>query len=263
MIRLLISDLDGTLIHNHADMREEDLAALRSAKEAGLELAFASGRMHPEILSVMAQIGISVHSISQNGAYAHLADGSLIARNAFDPELQRSLIQAGESTPFLTLLCAADYYIVERMTPHGERIGSRLLAPLHTVPDARVRLGQDIVSGKMSFFGEIDQLNAFREQLKAEHGERIDAYISDIDCLDVMPFGVSKGTGVRALTSRLGISPDETACVGDSFNDLAMFAETPHSYAMAGSHPDVRRRAAHVTGSVAQVIELITAAERR
>jgi Cof subfamily protein (haloacid dehalogenase superfamily) len=263
MIRLLISDLDGTLIHNHADMRGEDLAALRHAKEAGLEIAFASGRMHPEILNVMDQIGLSVHSISQNGAYAHLADGSLIAQHAFDPELQRALIRAGESTPFLTLLCAPDYYIVERMTPHGERIETRLLAPLHTVPDARTRLGHDIVSGKMSFFGEIDRLNAFREELKAEHGHRIDAYISDIDCMDVMPSGVSKGTGVRELTSRLGIRPEETVCIGDSFNDLSMFAETPHSYAMAGSHPDVRRRAAYETESVAQVIELITSAERR
>jgi Cof subfamily protein (haloacid dehalogenase superfamily) len=262
MIRLLISDLDGTLIHNHADMREEDLEALRHAKEAGLEIAFASGRMHPEILNVMEQIGLRTHSISQNGAYAHLADGSLIAQNAFDPELQRALLQAGESTALLTMLCAADYYIVERMTPHGERIGSRLLAPFHTVPDVRDRLGHDIISGKMSFFGEIDQLNAFRERLKAEHGERIDAYISDIDCMDVMPSGVSKGTGVRALTSKLGIRTEETVCIGDSFNDISMFAETPHSYAMIGSHPDVRSRAAHTTESVAQVIALIAAAER-
>jgi len=261
MIRLLISDLDGTLIHNHSDIRDEDLTALRQAEEAGLAVAFASGRMHPEIAAVMARIGIVAHSISQNGAYAHLADGRLIAQNAFDPELQRSLIAAGESTPLLTMLCATDYYIVERMTPHGEMIGSRLMAPLHTIPNARARLGQDIVSGKMSFFGELEQLNAFRERLKAEHGERIDAYISDIDCMDVMPSGVSKGTGVQALTQALGIRPDETVAIGDSFNDLSMFAETPHSYAMIGSHPDVRSRASRTTESVAAVIARILQAQ--
>lgn len=210
--------------------------------------------MHPEIEAVAREIGLQVHSISQNGAFVYTAGGTPIARNAFDPVLQRRLIEAGERTTFLNLLCAPDYYFVERMTPHGEAIGSRLMAPLRVIEDARERLGRDLVSAKMSFFGEPDELREFMAELKAEHGERIDAYISDIDCMDVMPSGVSKGTGLRSLLDVLGIASDEAVCIGDSFNDLSMFAATPHSYAMAGSHADVRAKAAHVTTSVAEVI---------
>lgn len=260
MIKAIISDLDGTLIHHHADMNDEDIDALRRAADAGIAIAFASGRMHPEIEAVMAGIGLRVHSISQNGAFVHTADGTRIAQHAFDPHLQRRLIEAGERTAFLTMLCAPDYYVLERMTPHGEAIGSRLLAPLRIIPDARDRLGHELVSAKMSFFGDPDELRSFMAELKDEHGDRIDAYISDIDCMDVMPSGVSKGTGCRALLDRLGIAPEEAVCIGDSFNDLSMFAATPHSYAMAGSHPDVRAKAAHVTASVADVIARVLGA---
>ena len=254
MIKLLISDLDGTLIHNHATMKDEDLNALKMAMESGLELAFASGRMYPEIRSVMEELGKRTHAISQNGAFVHTTDGSMILQEAFDPGLQRALMEAGEGTPFLTLLCAPDYYFVERMSGHAERIAGRLMAPMRLVPDARERLGRDIVSGKMSFFGGLDALRSFRERLMEAYGDSIDAYISDIDCMDVMPHGVSKGTGAEALLKHLGLGADEAVCVGDSFNDLSMFAAIRHSFAMEGAHPDVRAKASRTTDGVAAVV---------
>ncbi|PZD94435.1 HAD family hydrolase [Paenibacillus sambharensis] len=253
-MKLLISDLDGTIIHNHSTINQEDIDALHQAAEAGVQIAFASGRMQPEIEAVMQQLNLRVHTISQNGAYVHMSDGELVSEQAFDRDKLVALAKAGEGTPFLTMMCGPDHYFVEEMTAHAEEIGSRLMAPLHVIPDARSRLGKDIVSGKISFFGEVEKLRAFMQSLKAEHGDAIDAYISDIDCMDVMPAGVSKGTGVKVLQERLKISPEETVCIGDSFNDISMFAGTPHSYAMTASHADVKAAAAHEAESVAAII---------
>ncbi|MDQ1910036.1 HAD family hydrolase [Paenibacillus sp. GD4] len=259
MIKLIVSDLDGTLIHHHSSIREEDVKGLQAMLEEGVAVAFASGRMYPEIDAVMKEIDRRVHSISQNGAYVHTSDGTLLSHHAFERELLLELAGAAEGMPFLTMLCGPDSYFVERMNEHARIIGARLMAPFHEIPHARELLGREVMCGKMSFFGDVERLRSLQGKLLEQYGERIDAYISDIDCMDVMPRGVSKGTGLHALLKKLDVLPEETVCIGDSFNDLAMFSETPHSFAMAGAHPEVRAKAKHTAAYVADVIAWVRA----
>ncbi|MBP1154591.1 MULTISPECIES: HAD family hydrolase [unclassified Paenibacillus] len=257
MIRLIVSDLDGTLLHKHKAIRPEDRQALHEAKAEGITVAFASGRMRPEIISVMKDLGIAGHAISQNGAYVHTSDGNLIHQSAFERELIADLAQAASGTPFVTMIAAPDSYVVERWSERVEQLRSRLFAPLVEMKDLQHKLGRDLVCGKISYMGEVDELLQFQKVLKTKYGEAIDAYISDVDCMDVMPRHTSKGTGLLSLLEHLGMDREEAACFGDSFNDLSMFAVTPHSFAMAASHPDVQAKAAHTIQNVAEALEWI------
>jgi hydroxymethylpyrimidine pyrophosphatase-like HAD family hydrolase len=67
--------------------------------------------------------------------------------------------------------------------------------------------------------------------------------------LDVTPPGFDKGTFVRAMAKRLGISTDAVATIGDMQNDLAMFRVSGTSFAMGNATDDVKRQATHVTAS--------------
>ncbi|MNG28732.1 putative bifunctional phosphatase/peptidyl-prolyl cis-trans isomerase [compost metagenome] len=69
-----------------------------------------------------------------------------------------------------------------------------------------------------------------------------------------MPHQVSKGTSLLTLIEHLGFTPEETACFGDSFNDVSMFGITPHSFAMHTAHPDVKKQAAYTVTSVSEAI---------
>ncbi|MFS0726923.1 HAD family hydrolase [Paenibacillus sp. 1P07SE] len=257
MIKLLISDLDGTLLHDHSTIHDTDIEALKRAQDSGIAVAFASGRMYPEIQDVARSIGMEVHAVSQNGAYAHLADGTRIKADYFPRELQLDLIRHGRNTPYQMLLCAPEYYVIEEDTEHARRLEPRLKAPLKVIPDLTERLGHDLLSSKMSFFGEVDDLREYLPLIKEKFGDAIDAYIADIDCLDIMPSGISKGIGAQALLQELGLTVGEVVCIGDSFNDLPLFEITPNSYAIAASHPDVQAHAAYTTPSVAAVVEQI------
>jgi len=254
MIKLIITDLDGTLVHHHKDIRDEDIAAMREAAGKGVAFAVASGRMQPEIAAITERLGIGAHAISQNGAYVHLEDGGLLRSHAFGRGLALELLEALAATGHQPMLAGPDRYAVERLTPHAEKLRGRLLAPLDEIPDVRERLGTSFACGKMSLFGELEALKRTRLELAERFGGTIDTYVSDIDCVDFMPAGVSKGAGVRALLERLSLRPEEAACIGDSFNDLSMFAETPNSFAMAGSHADVRARAARTVRGVAEAV---------
>lgn len=252
MIKLIVSDLDGTLMQKGHHIRPEDREAIAEAQNRGIIVCFASGRMYPEIRHVMKEMELGVHSVSQNGAYVHTSDGKLIQNDTFETGLIKQLAVAASELPFVTVMCSADSYIV---TDEKHRhIEANLLAPLEVNPHAVEALGSELLCGKITYLGEVEGLLQLKHEMKNAHGDRIDAYISDVDCLDVMPSHVSKGTGLRALQRHLGIAPEETLCIGDAFNDVSMFVTTPHSFAMTGAHPDVKAKAAYEVRSVAEAI---------
>lgn len=254
MIKLIVSDLDGTLLQKGLHIQERDREALHQAAEAGIQLCFASGRMHPEIVHVAKELKLKAHSVSQNGAYLHSAEGQLLAENTFEPPLIKELATAAATATLVTFLCAPDYYVVAELSESNAHMRDNLLAPLHIIPHAIDAAGSEFACGKMTYVGDMGELLVLQKRLLSAYGERIDAYISADDCLDIMPKQVSKGTGILALQRRLGILPEETVCVGDSFNDVPMFKVTPHSFAMAGSLPELKAQAAHVTPSVADTV---------
>lgn len=254
MIKLIVSDLDGTLLHSHTTIRDEDREALHEARRQGLAVAFASGRMLPEIRDIMERMELNAHAISQNGAYVHTAEGQLIRHHVFDRELILSLAEAAADTPFVTVLAGPDRYIVKHLDEKAARLRQRLLAPLVEIEDLNDQLGKELLCGKISYMGDIAGLRRLREQLLEAYGDAIDAYISDSDCLDVMPRASSKGTGLIALLDDLDVKPEEVLCIGDAFNDISMFAVTPHSFAMASSHAEVQAHASHTVRFVSDAV---------
>lgn len=254
MIKLIVSDLDGTLMQKDHTVRLEDQEALRRAIDSGIIIAFASGRMYPEIRHVMEHVGLQVHAVSQNGAYVHTADTNLLRHDSFETGLIRELAVAAEDKPFFTVMCSPDTYVVTSHSDENDKVQQNLLAPLIVMPHALEALGGELMCCKITYLGHVEELLTFKQQLLSAHGDKIDAYIADVNCLDVMPRHVSKGAGLQALQAHLGITPEETLCIGDSFNDVSMFRTTPHSFAMSSSHADVLAHARHVVDSVADAI---------
>jgi Cof subfamily protein (haloacid dehalogenase superfamily) len=254
MIKLIVSDLDGTLLQKVHHIRPVDQEALTKAHASGVVISIASGRMLPEVVHVLNELNLKAHAISQNGAYVHNSAYELIQQDVFETGLIKKLAVAAAGTPFYTLLCAPDHYVTMKMDEAFARIQANLLAPLHVMPNAVEALGGELICSKLSYVGAIAGLLQLQKQLIATYGDQIDAYISDVDCLDVMPRHISKGLALKGLQAYLGIQPDETICIGDSFNDISMFLTTPHSFAISTSHPDVQAQAAHVVDSVAEAV---------
>jgi Cof subfamily protein (haloacid dehalogenase superfamily) len=254
MIKLIVSDLDGTLLKTGHHIRPEDRAAIHEAIANGITVSFASGRMHPEIVHVIQELGISAHSVSQNGAFVHTIDQQLIQQDTFETSLIRQLALAAEGTALYPVMCTPDYYFVTEMNDGYAAIEKNLLAPLRVIPHAIEALGSELLCCKISFIGEMEQLIMLQQQVLSVHGDVIDAYISDVNCMDVMPRHVSKGVGLQTLLAHSGIRADETICIGDSFNDISMFGVIPHSFAISSSHSEVQARAAYVVDSVADAV---------
>lgn len=249
--KLFLSDIDGTLMDARKQVQAEDIEAIREAHRQGVVIALASGRMHAEIKQVIDLLDVPCYAICQNGADLVGTDGNVVRSFRYDADLALAVQAFTDREGFVPVVCSSEGNYVADLNPHAEQVGKRFLTPLRE----RKQLAEDIAGGmaitKFSVYGEIPALQTLLEELRRQFGSRITASFSDPDGVDVMPGRVDKGAAAEALMALLGIDQAETACIGDSFNDLAMFRACSRSIAMSHAPEEVLGAAAHAADTVA------------
>ncbi|MFC0521993.1 HAD family hydrolase [Pontibacillus salicampi] len=256
MIKLLVSDLDGTLLNHENNIQQEDIDAIQQATRQGIGFAIATGRMDHEIqsvLDILHQTG-NGHRVSQNGAFVYDKDGKFIHANTFPHEHIQDIFAATISEKTLTSVSTeTDTYVLEENWATRE-MQKRIFHTLLIEPALKEQLGKSIHPSKISVHGKTEDLQSLQQILDERFADHLDSFISDPSCLDLMPKNICKGAAVEQLMSILKIEPDEMACFGDSFNDVSMFELTKHSYAMAQAPDQVKARTEHVVPNVAEAI---------
>ncbi len=263
MITLFVTDLDGTLLNEAKRVDRENREALHKLASTGVEICLASGRMHVELSKLMDVLGQDCHRISQNGACIYTKTDRLLRLTAFEPEVAVLLYRAVHPYDFVEVICMEHTIYIPRRNAATEKIETRMFTPFTYRPDIIAAIWQGFSPCKISLFGDMDRLLQLQKMLRDDYAGLVNPVVSDVDCLDLMPVGVSKGAALAVLRKELALHPEEIATVGDSFNDLSMLTATPHSFAMAHSVADVRRQAAYTVHSVAQAVEAVLEENKR
>jgi len=255
-MRLFVTDLDGTLLNHGKTIEPQDEDAISGLLARGVEVCFASGRSDGDIAFIAGWFDGAIHRISHNGAIVRRKDGALLGTETFELDTAAAideLVHRYEGLVVFTGDREGEVWLREsdaRTRPYEERLYVRVRVRDGAPND----IGRTLVPGKFSIFGETDLLRRVERDVMERFGGSVDSFRSDVDCVDFMPKGVSKGTGLERLLAAIGGAPERTACVGDSHNDIAMLAMTPFGFAMSHAHADVRRSAAHGATSVADVV---------
>ena len=97
MIRLLVSDLDGTLLTDEKTVSKTDQLALTKIIDAGINICFATGRNKKEVEFVMQGLDWNYHQVTQNGAQVYTAKNQLLQSSQFSPIDAKRLYQLVES----------------------------------------------------------------------------------------------------------------------------------------------------------------------
>ncbi|MDB5055624.1 MAG: Cof-like hydrolase [Bacilli bacterium] len=257
MIKLFVSDIDGTLLDINKNIKKSDIEAIVAMNQSGVEFCLASGRMYSEIIYIMNQIGGNYHAVCQNGASIYDKNGNLIAARIFDNVTIKSIITSVllQFPELVTIICTSSDNFVIESNNETTRIGERFLTPLRENKELLEDIEKGLNVTKVSIYGNVTDLQKLLNYLNGIFGDNISAFFSDPDGIDIMPRNVDKGTGLAVLINNMGILPDELACVGDSFNDLAMFRFTPNSFVMNTSHPELKQSAKFTVISVAEAIK--------
>ncbi|WP_085505589.1 Cof-type HAD-IIB family hydrolase [Thalassobacillus devorans] len=255
MIKLFVSDLDGTLLGMNHFIKEKDKSAIDRLVKRGVDLAVASGRMDHEIRDIFERIGQKGHRISQNGAFVYGADNSHILAETFDAEVVRQVYRDLVKEPMVTTVSTAEETFTHQHNEWIDLISEQLIHDIQVNPELADALGVEVDASKITVHGKEPDVMALQRKIDEKYSQKLDCFVSHETCVDLVPKGINKASGLQALFEQTGLKSEQIAVIGDSFNDIPMFQLAPHSYAMSNAHPEVQKQAAHVVDHVYEAID--------
>ncbi|WNW10419.1 HAD family hydrolase [Pseudomonas sp. DTU_2021_1001937_2_SI_NGA_ILE_001] len=258
-IRLLLSDLDGTLLQPDHQLSPATIDAVRRLREAGVAFSVASSRPPRAMRHVVETLGIDLPYAGFNGGSLVNPDGSLLQAHPIDPQAARLCLDEFAARNLDVWVFADDQWLL--LDEQGEYVEHERSAlgygplPVDSFEPYLSRIDKIVASS-----ADFDLLKRLEGDLSARLQGRALAARSQDYYLDITAVQANKGAALQTLAEHLGIGLQQTAAIGDGHNDLAMFQVAGLSIAMGQAREDVRARADQVTGSnveegVVQAIE--------
>jgi Cof subfamily protein (haloacid dehalogenase superfamily) len=247
-IKLVVSDVDGTLLTKDKTLTEASKQAARRLHEAGIGFTIVSSRPTIGMGFLVTPLAITLPVGAFNGS--SIVDPQLkpIEQHLIPPDTARRALDVLTDFGVDIWLFTNEQWLTRN--PDGEYVGHEKLAIKHDpviVADFAPYLTRACKIVGASSNAEL--LIRCEAAMQAAVGTQATAVRSQTYYLDVTPPGHDKGTFVTDIAKRLGVPLSEVATIGDMQNDLPMFARSGVSFAMGNASDDVKKRAKHVTAS--------------
>jgi Cof subfamily protein (haloacid dehalogenase superfamily) len=248
-IKLLLADVDGTLVTQDKVLTEPAIAAAQDLRKAGVTLALTSGRPPRGMSMLIEPLKLEGSIAGFNGGVFVHPDLSVIESHLLDKDAAKQtvklILDQGLDAWVYT---EKDWLIRDPKAPHVAR-------EAWTVKfDAKVveSFTEEHLSDAVKIVGVSDDLErvaACEKVAQEKLGKRASAARSQPYYLDVTNPDANKGTVVLTLAKLRDISPEAIATIGDMPNDVLMFRKSGLSIAMGNASDEVKSQATEVTDS--------------
>ncbi len=250
-IRLVLADVDGTLVMPDKTITERAKAAVRKLDEAGIAFAVTSGRPPRGMAMLLEPLQLRTPIAGFNGGAMVSPDLTSIELKALAPSVVGPIVHAllGHKLD-VWVYQWNEWFLRDPGAPHVEREQRNVRFAPTVTTDLENRAG-----GVIKIVGITDdpeRMEACETEMQDRFGERASVARSQSYYLDITHPDANKGAVVRRLARELGISQEAIATIGDMPNDVLMFAQSGLSIAMGQASEDVKRSARRVTKSNTQ-----------
>ena len=257
-VRLLGVDIDGTLLNPEFKISPGDLAALRRAHGAGVEVVLVTGRRHTFALPIAQQLGFDLWLISSNGAVTRSLSGETFHRDLLPAETCLRLCERMRDFRGNTVLTfdqeEKGAIVLEYMTELSSSIQRWLEKNLQYI-DFVIPIENAITRDPVQamFCGSIPRMQQALATLAASGLEkditvlRTEYPVRDLSMVDVLNQGCSKGHALERWAGYRGIPRNEVMAIGDNYNDIEMLAFAGVPFIMGNAVEELRRDGWNVT----------------
>ena len=268
--KMLVSDLDETLLNDDGTVHEANLAAIKQAVASGFKFVPNTGRSFKSVQELLKTLGLydqaGQYVISYNGAaIVENKDNQVLLTRGMDLALAEKIFKAGlvnetvdvhvytVDTLFIYNISPTDkQYMAERGVPYELMATDDLAFLANEQPVMKV------------IFEHPDE--AVREQIRdavlaAVGADQVEATFSSSRYVEFNKKGVDKGSASLLLGEKLGIARDEIIAAGDNNNDLKMLTAVGLGVSVANGIPAIKEAAVVVTtktnneGAIAEILE--------
>lgn len=246
--KLLVLDLDDTLLSDDLSISEGNIRAIRQAKEKGLHVVLCSGRPMKSMMPAANQLNIhdgEDYIVSYNGAVINQFDGTCILYKQIEGEWLERFIDYGRAANIDVQLYAEDL-TVEKYTDRTKHYEGLTGFPANIVNDLK-----EIKTSIKVLYNHLvaEELEALRVKLVKECGDQFNIFYSKPYYIEVLNKEVSKGLAVEYLARKMSIKREEIIAIGDGFNDLSMIEYAGLGVAVANAPEGVKASANYITKS--------------
>lgn len=243
MIKLIVTDMDGTLLNDSHDIPADFWETEKFLSNKGIYVAVASGRQYYNLESKFDEIKDRMIFFAENGTYV-VHKGKELFLNALDPEAAMDFIDIGREIDGVQLvLCGKESAYIESGDEAFYNEIKQYYERLQIVEDLK-KVKDTFLKVTICDFKGVEK-NSYLNFKKYKKDFKV-AIAADI-FLDITSLTANKGTAIKKIQESLNISPDETLVFGDYLNDLEMMQNANHSYAMKNAHPEIISASKFVT----------------
>ncbi len=250
--RLLVIDIDGTLVNRYGTISDRDKTALSRAQEAGIQVALSTGRGRQATVGIIRELSLDSYHVLFDGALVSRLDSSEeIYASPISKELVRQMIDAAHECRVDLELFTVTHYFVERET-WSSQAHRDFFSTYPTIVDFRQVWERErvIKGGLVSISPEESVKTADFCRRLERHLDfslaRTPAY-PGVNFFNVLAPGVSKGKALEKLAAHLKVPLSEVIAVGDGINDISLLTTAGLAIAMGNAEDEVKSIADYVT----------------
>lgn len=270
MIRMVVSDMDGTLLNRYGQISSGNLKAIRNLEQRGIEFVIASGRDYSGIHPILAEYSLVCEAILGNGSQYVDRDGRILMSCYMDTTVVKDVVKIFESRRIPYMIFTADGFYTgyepsfvrdmfiergrQRFGGNGEEFekgGKKEYMPcnhLQKIDDFDRFLGSGPKIIKVEAFSMgLPEIEDARKSLESIPG--ISFLSSMDDNIEVTDKEAQKGYILEKVISMRGFSKEEVVVIGDGMNDLTLFQCFPNSFAPSNACVKIRELAGTIVCS--------------
>tara|TARA_R110000868_G_scaffold102642_4_gene282716 strand:- start:1133 stop:1969 length:837 start_codon:yes stop_codon:yes gene_type:complete len=243
-IKVIISDLDGTLLNQHHTIAEFTKIVLREMHEQGYLIIIATGRHHLDAIPIVDTLGFPTYLVTSNGARIHDPNRDLIFATNMESEAVKAVLSIERDPEITTVLFKETVWQTSKNNPKVNSFQTKM----NYIPEVvNFDIIEDFTAIKVFFTHEKHStLVALRDRIVASHSHLFNHAFSLPHCLEFMDKSVDKSVAIRKILDLENLSFDQAISFGDGYNDEEMLRATGKGLLMSNAPESLKSTLSHL-----------------
>ncbi|ERT69106.1 hypothetical protein HMPREF0202_01073 [Cetobacterium somerae ATCC BAA-474] len=238
MYKLIVSDLDGTLVDKNKNVSEYTKKIVTLLKERGIEFIIATGRSYKGAKHIYDTLELNGEIVCNNGTTIYNNKGELIFQRTLDSNIVNEVFKKSLEEDCVFFATYGTQVYIEEGTI--DKANTFLYNPL----EDPIEINLENIN--LYTFEKIVLMDRDGEKLKHLSSyfnkyDEVNAFISQEDYLDIVHFETSKGKALEMIAKLKNISLKHTIAFGDAFNDYEMLKVAGKGLVMKNGFEDLKK----------------------
>ena len=242
-IKVIISDLDGTLLNQNHVISDYTKSIFKALDEQGYLIIVATGRHHLDAMTIIKNLGFPIYLVTSNGARIHAPNQELIYSKDIKSEQIKAILDLDIDPDISSIIFKENFWYTSKTSEKLNAFQKEMSYPPKLVD---YKMMDDFSGIKLLFNNDShDKLLALHENIQKNNTDLVSAF-SLPTCLEFMDKNVDKSIAIAKILEIEGYTFDQTISFGDGFNDEKMLLDTKIALIMENAVDSLKNKLSHL-----------------